>query len=112
MSESKKSKSVRNTRNHPPSIVSAKKKVRKENVKDMNIRHEKSTFTDLRICQECVDPVECEYYYEWFVLKYRNNPILQNVTRNKWRDVIHAEYRLLSNFNTFKKEAECGCVSK
>ena len=112
MSESSNSKRVRNTCNHPPAFISTKKKVRKENVENENIRHAKNKFTNLRICHECADPIECEYYYEWFVLKYANDPSLQNVSRNKWRDVIHAEYRLLSNFNHFKKHAECGCVSK
>ena len=76
------------------------------------IKREKINVMNLRINHQCTDPVECEYYYEWFVLKYANNPTLENVCKDKWREVIYAEYRLLNNFSTFKKKAECRCVSK
>ena len=100
------------------SLTVTRKKARKEMMNDTNvssgelIRSEKIMFTNLCIKHQCNDPVECEYYYEWFVLKYANDPTLQNVCKDKWREVIHAEFRLLNNFASFKKKAECGCVSK
>ena len=74
--------------------------------------HGKNNHTYLGICHQCDDPVECEYYYDWFVLKYKDDPSLQNVCKSKWLDVIHSEYRLLNNYMTYKKRVECGCVSK
>ena len=40
----------------------------------------------------------------------QHDPTLQNVCKMKWRDVIHAEYHLLSNFGTYKKKMRCGNV--
>ena len=74
------------------------------------IKGEQKNDTNLGCCHECSDPVECDYYCEWLVLKYANNPTLQNVCKMKWRDVIHAEYCLLSNFGTYKKKLSCGNV--
>ena len=114
----RKPRKIRIARPHSSLSSSARKKVRRETTNDNNVSstsligREKINFTNLCINHECTDAVECKYYYEWFVLKYADDPSLQNVCRDKWRDVIHVEYRLLNNYANFKKKAECGCVSK
>ena len=101
-----------------PLCLSARKKVRREVINNNNVTtlsrflHEKNKHTNHTICHECDDPVECEYYYDWLVMKYKDDPSLLYVCKSKWLDVIHSEYRLLNNYMTYKKRLECGCVSK
>ena len=100
--------------NESSASVNSRKKVRR----DIHNKKSVSCGTEIReekkkvYCHVCSDPVECEYCYDWIVLKYTDNPLLQNICKSKWQDVIHAEYRLLNNYTTYKKKVECGCVSK
>lgn len=61
-------------------------------------------------CSACCDPVECHQirYCEWLELKYRDDPMLQSVSKDKWRETLHAEYRLLSSYGMYKLNVDRG----
>ena len=88
MNDNKKGRNVR----MPCSSLSVpvRKRVKKEICNDAKasclrlIKGEQTNDTNLGCCHECSDPVECDYYCEWLVLKYANNPTLQNVCKMKW----------------------------
>ena len=65
-------------------------------------------------CQKCMQYKECDsyYYMDWLRMHHRDDTELQYVCREKWREVLHDEYLLLSTFVRYKKRRDNGVISK
>ena len=56
---------------------------------------------------------ECHYelFHDWITYKYRDNPSMLNVSKERWRFVLHSEYYDLANFCKYTKMRQVGEVS-
>ena len=60
-------------------------------------------------CTFCNDN-ECHdnLFHDWITYKYRDDPSMLHVSKNRWRFVLHSEYFQLANFRQYTKMRNIG----
>ena len=53
----------------------------------------------------CCADYEChvDLFHDWITYKYRDDPKMRHVTKDKWREILHTEYFNHKNFREWRK---------
>ena len=63
-------------------------------------------------CNKCAD-TECHkhLFFDWIIYKYKDDPCLKYVSKDRWRYVLYSEYFMLSNFRKYRYLLDTGQIN-
>ena len=81
---------------------------KEERVKDTQVNTNGERIT--KKIKRCCNDVECyqERYFMWITYKFRDDPNMLNVTKDRWRVVLHSEFYNLRNFRCWRDNKHNG----